>query len=348
MGTRLFEDRPAVREATPLLTGLIGPSGTGKTYSALRLATGIQRVSGGDIYVIDTEARRALHYAERFKFRHLAFGAPFGPLDYLAAIDHCVKKGAKTIIVDSMSHEHEGPGGVLEMHELETKRIATAWKTSESKAQIAAWAKPKQDRRRLINSILQIPANFIFCFRAKEKLKIVSGKDPVALGFMPQAGEEFVYELALKCLLLPGANGFPTWRSEEPGEKMMIKLPEQFRPLFREAVQLSEDIGQALAEWAAGAPGKPKTEPGDLISRYAACSDPATLRTLEEERKAIWSSLGKDIKATTKSAADTAAARIKAAEEPFIEADASGSAEPSAEEKAAILAAEAEEANAGR
>jgi energy-coupling factor transporter ATP-binding protein EcfA2 len=312
--TRMFEDRPAVREATPLLVGLIGPSGSGKTFSALRLATGIQKVSGGDIYAIDTESRRMLHYADKFKFRHLPFGAPFGPLDYLAATSHCIAKGAKTIIVDSMSHEHEGPGGVLEQHELETKRLAALWKTTEQKAQIAAWAKPKQERRRFINTILQLPANFIFCFRAKEKLKIVKGKEPEELGFMPQAGEEFVYEMVLKCLLLPGANGRPTWQSEYPGEKLMIKIPEQFRGLFADGPQLTEEIGQKLAEWAAGVPGSTPANPTELLGRYVACSDPATLRALEEERKACWSSCTRDMKAQLKGAYESAAKRIADAE----------------------------------
>jgi hypothetical protein len=114
MTTRVFEDHEAKRGAVPLLVGLVGPSSGGKTFSALRLATGIQRVTGGDIFVIDTESRRSLHYADQFKFRHVPFPAPFGPLDYLAAIEYCVKRGAKVVIVDSMSHEHEGPGGVLE------------------------------------------------------------------------------------------------------------------------------------------------------------------------------------------------------------------------------------------
>ena len=63
---RTFEAKPAVRQKVPLLCGLVGPSGGGKTFSALRLATGMQQVSGGDIYIVDTEARRALHYADRF------------------------------------------------------------------------------------------------------------------------------------------------------------------------------------------------------------------------------------------------------------------------------------------
>jgi len=249
---RSFEDKIAERERVPLLVGLVGPSGSGKTYSALRLATGIQRQDGGDIFFVDTEARRALHYADRFRFRHIAFGAPFGSLDYLAAIEHCVKQGGRTIIVDSMSHEHEGPGGMLEQHAAETKRLAALWKVKESVAQMSAWGPPKAERRRMINSILQFPVNFIFCFRAKNKLKIKKGEDPKAMGYMPIAGEEFVFEMTVNCLLLPGARGVPTWRPEEPGEKEMIKLPEQFRELFSKDVALSEDTGQALAKWAAG------------------------------------------------------------------------------------------------
>jgi ABC-type sulfate/molybdate transport systems ATPase subunit len=55
MPQRNFEARDAVREHVPLLIGLTGPSGGGKTFSALRLATGIQQVTGGDIYFVDTE-----------------------------------------------------------------------------------------------------------------------------------------------------------------------------------------------------------------------------------------------------------------------------------------------------
>lgn len=208
-GARAFDDKPAVRGSTPLLFGLIGPSGSGKTYSALRLATGMQRVFGGEILLIDTESRRALHYANLFKFRHVEFRAPFSPDDYLAAIAHCVGKGARTIIVDSMSHEHEGAGGVLEWHASEVERLMAAWRCGEEKVNIPAWNKPKAARRRLINAILQMEANFLFCFRAKDKIKIGNQK-VTQLGSMPIAGEEFVYELTAKSLLLPGANGVPT------------------------------------------------------------------------------------------------------------------------------------------
>lgn len=253
--SRTFEDKPAIRTGTQILIGLAGCSGSGKTTSALRLATGIQKVCGGEIFVIDTEAKRALHYADQFKFRHVEFGAPFGPMDYLAAIEHCVKKGAKIIVVDSASHEHEGPGGVLEMHETEQKRLAEAWKTSMDKVNMSAWQKPKSERRRLLNSILQMPVNFIFCFRAKEKIDL-KGARPLALGWMPIAGEEFVYEMTVNILLYPNGGGIPVWNPNESGEKSMIKLPGQFRQIFSQSQPVSEDIGEALAKWAAGSPVK--------------------------------------------------------------------------------------------
>lgn len=249
---RTFEDAEAKRERVPLMIGLVGPSGSGKTYSALRLATGIQRVTGGDLYVIDTEARRSLHYADRFRFRVLPFGAPFSPLDYLAAVEHCVRRGARVLVIDSMSHEHEGPGGVLEMHGTELDRMAGQDWGKRERMKMLAWQKPKTERRRMINTLLQLPISVVCCFRAKEKLKIKRGEEPKALGFMPIAGEEFVYEMALNMLLLPGSGGVPTWQPEELGERAIIKLPAQFREVFAECKPLDEDTGERLARWAEG------------------------------------------------------------------------------------------------
>ena len=249
---RTFEDKEAVRQQVPLLVGLFGPSGSGKTFSALRLAQGIQQVAGGDIFVVDTESKRALHYADRFRFRHVEFGAPFGSLDYLAALQYCVGKGARTIIVDSMSHEHEGVGGYLMTQEAELDRIAGDNESKRQKATYSAWIVPAKQRRQFINGVLGLNANFIFCFRAKEKLKIKGGGSPTELGYMPIAGEEFLFEMTVNALLLPGARGVPTWKTDYPGERRMLKLPEQFRELLLKEQPLDEEIGRNLAQWAQG------------------------------------------------------------------------------------------------
>ena len=218
---RTFEARPAVRDSVPLLIDLMGPSSGGKTYSALRLATGIQEVTGGNIFGIDTEARRMLHYADCFKFQHVPFSAPFGSLDYLEALRFCVGQGGKVIVVDIMSHEHDGAGGMLNSHDRELDRLAGDDWGKRERVKMLAWQKPKADRRALINGLLQLEANFIFCFHAKETAKPVkvNGKTEVQpQGFMPIAGDEFVFEQTINCLLLPAAGGVPTWRSDQTGE----------------------------------------------------------------------------------------------------------------------------------
>jgi hypothetical protein len=315
--TRTFDDRPAVREKTPLLIGLVSPSGAGKTMSALELATGIQRVSPGDIFVIDSEARRSLHYADKYKFRHVPFGAPFAPADYKAAIQYCIGKGAGTIVVDSQSHEHEGPGGVLEWHEKELDRMAGADFKKRNKMTMAAWAKPKAARRDLINFILQQPVNFIFCFRAKSKIKMKRGEDPIEMGFQAISGDEWIFEMQLNCLLLPGAKGIPIWQSDMPGEQACIKLPEQFRQLFSSNPRLSADIGEALAMWAAGTEAPKPRSADELCADYARCGDPATLGRLESQRALAWAKLSKDDKVRVKQASDDARERIERAERTF-------------------------------
>jgi len=259
---RQFVAREAVRESVPLLVGLMGCSGSGKTFSALRLASGIQSITGGDIYGIDTEARRMLHYADQFKFKHVQFDAPFGSLDYLAAIESCDAAGAKCIVIDSMSHEHAGVGGMVEFQEQELDRLAGSDWAKRERVKMLAWQKPKAASRKLIDRVLQINANFIFCFRAKETVKPVKtgGKtEIVPQGFMPIAGDEFLFEQTVNCLLLPKSGGVPTWQSENVGERLMMKLPKQFERLFADQKPLDENTGRALATWARGGTVSPPT-----------------------------------------------------------------------------------------
>jgi hypothetical protein len=306
---RAFTDAPAVRERVPLLIGLVGPSGSGKTYSALRLATGIQRESGGLIFGIDTEARRMAHYSPKpgevarpeagtFAFQHVEFKAPFGPLDYLAAIEHCRAKGAKVIVIDSMSHEHEGSGGVLDQHETELDRLTSRVTDPDLKdkkrdaVNFLAWAKPKGERRRLLNSIVQMNLDLIFCFRAKEKIKLVKiqGKtEPVALGWQAIAGDEFVYELTTSLLLPPASGGVPLLNPAIEGERVLVKIPSYFTSLIAAGKPLDEDLGQKLARWAAGDSTKPAAGAG-LLDQIGALL--AGLPTQEAKKAALPAAFG--------------------------------------------------------
>lgn len=274
----------------PLLIGLTGPSSSGKTYTALRLATGIQTVYGGDIYVVDTEQRRSLHYADRFKFKHVPFGEPFGALDYREVLRYCKAQGAGVVVIDSASHEHDGPGGMLEQHEVELTRMAGATDYAKrERMTMLAWQKPKQARRKLITAItteLNMPV--IFCFRAKATTKPMKDKSdggklkPVEMGYMAIAGEEWLFEMALNALFLPAAEGRPTWQSDKPGERAVIKLPAQFKWLAETDEPLNEEVGKRLALWARGSavadkPRKTETTPHTPTPAVQATARPAWL-----------------------------------------------------------------------
>lgn len=253
---RSFKAAKAKRDQVPLLIGVMGPPGGGKTVSSLRLASGIQRIMGGPIRLIDTEGRRALKYADSFDFEHVTFDPPFSPSDFKDAIEQQLADKPATIIVDSLSDEHEGSGGVLDWHDKELDRMAgDDWKKRERVGQ-AAWIKPKRARLDLINAMTQIKVPLILTFRAREKVKQIKndrGKmEPTNIGYQPIAPMEIVHQLDLTCLLPPRANGIPVWRSDKAGEDFIIKLPSFLQPFIKEGEALSEDMGAAFAKWALG------------------------------------------------------------------------------------------------
>jgi hypothetical protein len=265
--SRQFHSKPAKREECPLIISVVGQSGSGKTYSGLRLATGIARARGGDVVVIDTEALRALAYADQFKFQHIPFSAPFSPRDYKAAIEYALTLNPGCILVESMTHEHSGEGGVLWQHDDYLDRKAgDDWQKRE-RLKLLAWKEPKAQRNELKNFIIQIGAKcpLVLTYRASEKLDFTKkdGTDkPREMGFRPETTSDLIYEMTAQFLLLPGSDGCPTFQSDRKEERAMIKMPAQFRGWFTDGVQLSEEIGERLAHWAKGdTPTSPQDAP---------------------------------------------------------------------------------------
>ncbi len=253
--SRMFDPVPARRGPVRLMIGLTAPGGAGKTFSALRLATGIRSVVPGPIVVIDTENGRALHYADRFSFTHLPFDRPFGSEDYVEALRSAAGLEPSVIVLDSFSHEHEGEGGFLDLQACELERLAPHDAMPPHRITQAAWRAPRLARRRLQAALLNLDCHLIVCMRANERTRAPrepGEADPVDMGFTPIAGPEFLYELTLGCLLRPGAAGVPTLASDRPGEAMAIKHPVQTEPLIRPGEALCETHGAALARWAAG------------------------------------------------------------------------------------------------
>ncbi|WP_246139153.1 AAA family ATPase [Gelidibacter salicanalis] len=106
----------AQRQQVKLRIGLSGPSGFGKTYSALLLAKGITN-DYTKIAVIDTENGSASLYSHLGRYNTITLQAPFSPEKYIAAIEICEKAKMEVIIIDSITHEWTGAGGCLEIHD---------------------------------------------------------------------------------------------------------------------------------------------------------------------------------------------------------------------------------------
>jgi hypothetical protein len=263
-----YEFRPAKRENVPLLIGLAGGTGSGKTMSAFELAKGL--AGGNRFAVIDTEAGRAKHYADDFDFDHADLTAPFRPESYLDAIVAADTAGYPVVVVDSASHEHAGEGGLLDWHEEELTRMAGEdWKRREALT-FAAWIKPKKSHKQFVNRLLQLRSHLILCFRAEEKIEIVKegGKTVVrpkqsrigADGWVPICEKNLPYELTVSFLLTADAPGVPR----------RIKLQEQHRPFFPKGTPITSAMGAELAAWAAGG-----TSPARARGAAAAQPEPA-------------------------------------------------------------------------
>ena len=166
---------------TKVLLG--GSSGSGKTYSALRLATGLARKCGSEVAAIDTEAGRIRYYANEFDFSDMQLTEPFTPEKYISAIDDAVNSGFKVLIIDSISHEWNY---CVDIHD---KMPGNSWTN---------WSKVTPRHDAFMEKILQAPIHIIATVRGKDEyvLEEKNGKQTpkkVGLGFKQRDGVEYNY-----------------------------------------------------------------------------------------------------------------------------------------------------------
>lgn len=246
-----FVFKPAKKGNVALLIGLAGGTGSGKTYSAMEIATGM---SGGKPFaVIDTENGRALHYADEFNFNHGKLEPPFTPGRYTDAIKAAA--GYPVVVVDSGSHIYAGEGGILDMQGEELQRMAGDDYRKRDSCLMASWIKPKMEHKKFVQQLLQQNSHVIFCMRAEPKVEmkkqngrlvVVPKESPVgAQGWIPICEKNLPFEMTLSFLLL----------SENPGVPVPIKLQKQHLPIFDNHKQLNREQGELLIEWA-GKSGK--------------------------------------------------------------------------------------------
>ena len=178
--------RKATRSKTKMRVALTGVSGSGKTYSSLLLASGM--APWDKIALIDTENGSGDLCADLGAYNVITLEAPFTPERYIEAITQCEDAGMEVIIIDSLSHEWEGKGGILDVHGNMTGNSYTNW------------SKVTPRHNAFIQKILQSKCHMVCTIRSKQDYVLTekNGKQvPEKVGLKAITREGVDYEFTL-------------------------------------------------------------------------------------------------------------------------------------------------------
>jgi hypothetical protein len=146
--------KKAERTKSKARMAIDGPTGSGKTFTALTAATAF----GEKIAVIDTERGSASLYADLFDFDVLELDF-FDPLHYVESIKAAELAGYDVLVIDSLSHAWEGEGGTLDQVDKNTAK----YKGNS----FAAWRVVTPKQRKLVDTILNAHLHVIVTMRSK-------------------------------------------------------------------------------------------------------------------------------------------------------------------------------------
>ena len=234
--------RKAVREQVFTKIALMGSSGSGKTYSALRLATGmknkLEKNLGREVKILmaNTEGGRGIYYANEFDYDIADINPPYTPEVFIEIIEDAVEAGYDILILDSTSPEWEGKGGCLEMHAM-----------LGGKFQDWAQISPRHDK--FLDAIEKSPIHIITTLKGKDQYEIEKderGKVNVkklGLGGKQREGFEYRYTCTFSI-----------------DQKTHLAIAQKDNThIFENSVGevLSESYGEKIIDWANSSEIKP-------------------------------------------------------------------------------------------
>jgi hypothetical protein len=219
--------KKAERKKAKIRLGLSGASGFGKTYTSLLIAKGLV----GDwekIAMIDTEHGSGELYADLGDYNVITLNPPYSPERYIEAIKACEQAGMECIIIDSITHEWDGPGGCLEI-------------LDKLGGKYQDWAKITPRHNAFINAILTSKSHVITTVRRKQDYEMTkdnNGKIKVEkAGTKEITREGFEYELTVN---LEIANDRHMVRASKDRTGLFMDKPE-FIPTV--------ETGELIRKW---------------------------------------------------------------------------------------------------
>lgn len=234
-----FEVKKAVREKIYAKVALMGASGSGKTYSALKLATGmadeIEQETGTrpKILLGNTESSRGRYYANEFDYDIVDMTPPHTPENYVDLIDFAVSSKYGILIIDSTSAEWEGKGGCLDLQK-------------QAGGRYQDWGKVTPRHDKFIDKLADSPIHIIATMRGKDQYVMsqsegYNGKSTTKVekvGVGAKQREGFEYEFTCTFLLDVKTN---TAESQKDNTHIFE---------YDGSVLLNENHGTKIIKWA--------------------------------------------------------------------------------------------------
>ena len=224
-----FEIHRATKRRAKLRLGMSGPAGSGKTYSALLIASGL----GGRIGMIDTEHGSGDLYADLLPegYDVLSLPPPYTPARYIEAIHALEQAGCDVIIVDSLTHAWSGEGGSLDRQGKIADKSGNSWQ---------AWRQVTPEHNALVEALLRSPCHIIATMRAKTEY--VQERDE-------RTGKNVVRKIGLAPIMRDGIEYEFTVFLELDVQHMAFVGKDRTRLLDGTIFKPSRETGEQLLTW---------------------------------------------------------------------------------------------------
>lgn len=240
--------KTATKHESKLRLALIGPAGSGKTYSALAIASALS----DKIAVMDTEHGSASKYADLFKF-DTCEPDTFSPQVYIDTIHEAEAAGYGVLVIDSLSHAWMGKDGALELVDKAAARMKSA-------NNFVAWRDVTPLHNRLIDTIIASRLHIIATMRSKMEYVQDKGSDGRTtirkVGMQPVQRDGLEYEFDVV--------------GDLDQENNLIITKTRCGSLANAQIHKpGRQLAETLAAWLSGAPAPQRPNRNELAAAYA-------------------------------------------------------------------------------
>jgi hypothetical protein len=264
---------------------LVGPAGSGKSYTMLRLARTLAGAAG-TIAAIDTEHGSLSKYADLFDFDVIELDS-FTPDNFLNALAAAEAEKYDVFCCDSLSHFWMGKDGALEFTDMRAKY---------HKDRMGGWKDFSPLELSMVNSMVASPCHIIVTMRTKteyvEEIDQRTGKKKrVKIGLMPvqRAGLEYEFDLVAymddENNLITDKTRCPHYTGKalaKPSEKDFAPFQDWLKGAKRDAVAMPQAAPQHAAVPPQEAQPKPAAHPPRPQPQPAATPAPSTELTKDQ------------------------------------------------------------------